>query len=86
MNYQDMEQDLGRPRARLAGLKQVLRAVEDGSARAVVLARDVDEPIRARVRERCEAADVPCVEGPSMQELGQTCRLDVATAVACLLR
>ena len=85
MEYREIAGELGRTRARVAGLKQVLRALEGGSARVVVLAQDADGPIRARVRGRCEALGVPCVEGPAMRELGPACRLDVPTAVACLI-
>jgi large subunit ribosomal protein L7A len=86
MEYDDIMKALSRPKSRLAGLKQVLRAMESGKAAAVVLADDADDHIRRRVRSRCEALGVPCHEGPVMSELGSQCRLDVGTAVACILK
>ncbi len=86
MEYDDIVKTLSRQKSRLAGLKQVLRALDDGRAAAVVLADDADDHIRRMVRGRCETAGVPCYEGPVMAELGMLCRLDVGTAVACVLK
>jgi large subunit ribosomal protein L7A len=70
----------------MAGLKQVLRALEDGKVEAVALAEDADDHIRRRVRARCDALGVPCADAPTMHELGTACKLDVGTAVACVLK
>lgn len=86
MEYEEIVKTLSRQKSRLAGLKQVLRALDDGRAAAVVLADDADDHIRRTVLSRCEAAGVPCHDGPVMAELGMLCRLDVGTAVACVLR
>jgi large subunit ribosomal protein L7A len=86
MEYDDIVKSLSRQKNRLAGLKQVLRALEAGKAEAVVLADDADDHIRRMVRGRCDTAGVPCYEGPVMAELGSLCRLDVGTAVACVLK
>lgn len=86
MEYDEIAKILARPKSRLAGLKQVLRALETGKAAAVALADDADDHIRRRVKSLCQAQGVPCVDGPTMSELGLTCRLDVGTAVACVLK
>lgn len=86
MENDDILKMLSRPKNRLAGLKQVLRALENGKAEAVVLADDADDHIRRRVKSLCQTQGVPCVDGPTMGELGRLCRLDVGTAVACTLR
>jgi len=86
MEYDEVLKTLSRPKNRLAGLKQVLRALETGRAAAVVLADDADDHIRRRVRSRCEELGVKCFDGPVMAELGTLCRLDVGAAVACALK
>lgn len=86
MEYDEIVKTLSRPKNRLAGLKQVLRALENGRALAVVLADDADDHIRRQIRARCESLGIPCHEGPMMTELGAACRLDVGTAVACVLK
>ncbi len=77
---------LTRQKHRLAGLKQVARALESGKAESVVLADDADDHIRRKVRLLCQQQGVLCVDGPAMADLGRMCRLDVGTAVACVLR
>lgn len=86
MDYDELIKTLSREKRRLAGLKQVLRALECGKAAVVVLADDADDHIRRRVMSLCQAHGVPCEDGPTMSELGLHCRLDVGTAVACVLK
>jgi large subunit ribosomal protein L7A len=86
MEYDEIVKSLSRQKNRLAGLKQVLRALDAGKATAVVLADDADDHIRRMVQSRCSDAGVPCHDGPVMAELGSLCRLDVGTAVACVLK
>ena len=86
MEYDSIVKNLSQQRGRVAGLKQVLRALEGGKVAVVVLADDADDHIRRRVRSQCSAMGVECVEGPVMAELGAACKLQVGTAVACLLK
>jgi large subunit ribosomal protein L7A len=86
MEYDEIVKILPKPKARLAGLKQVQRALDAGTAAAVVLADDADDHIRRRIRARCQEMCVQCVDGPPMAELGALCRLDVGAAVACVLK
>jgi large subunit ribosomal protein L7A len=86
MEYDEIVKLLSKPKSRLAGLKQVLRALEAGRAAAVVLADDADDHIRRRVRSRCVELGIQCFDGPAMAELGALCRLDVGAAVACVLK
>jgi large subunit ribosomal protein L7A len=86
MEYEDIVKILPKPKARMAGLKQVQRALDAGKAAAVVLADDADDHIRRRIRARCLELGVQCLDGPTMAELGTLCRLDVGAAVACVLK
>ncbi len=71
---------------RVAGTKQVLRAIENGNIAQVFLARDADEFLLNKVRQACEDHRVECVMVETMQELGKACALDVGTACAGLLK
>ena len=86
MEYESIVKNLSQQRGRIAGLKQVLRALEGGKAAVVILADDADDHIRRKVKAQCAAHGVPCVEGPLMAELGAACKLQVGTAVACMIK
>ncbi|HIU19386.1 MAG TPA: ribosomal L7Ae/L30e/S12e/Gadd45 family protein [Candidatus Limiplasma stercoravium] len=80
-----MDERLKQAPLRVAGTKQVLRAVGEGSATRVFLAKDADGFIYHRVNALCEEKRVPVTLVDSMQELGKMCALDVKTACAALL-
>jgi large subunit ribosomal protein L7A len=86
MEYDEIVKILSKPKARLAGLKQVQRALEAGKAAVVMLADNADDHIRRRITARCEELGIQCADGPSMAELGALCRLDVGAAVACIVK
>ena len=86
MEYDEIAKILTQPQRRVAGLKQVQRAVEQGKVRWVVLAQDADESIRREVQTFCAEHAAPCIAGPDKAALGATCRLQVATAVAAILK
>ena len=86
MEYECIVKTLSQQRSRVAGLKQVLRMLESGKAAVVVVADDADDHIRRKVLSQCAAHGVKCVEGPLMAELGAACRLQVGTAVACVIK
>ena len=71
--------------AKVVGAKQTRRALKDGRAVRIFLARDADpaltEPIEAMSRE-CRV-DVEWIA--SMKDLGQACGIAVGAAVAAIL-
>ena len=71
---------------KVSGVKQSRRAVRDGLARAVFLARDADPALTAPLRALCRDRDVPVFEGCSMRELGFASGIQVNAAVAALLK
>ncbi len=81
-----MEQQLRQPSMRVVGTKQVLRAVRDGKAACVFLAKDADEFIYRQVQALCQECTVPLTLVDSMQELGKACLVGVSTAAAALLK
>jgi len=70
---------------KVAGFKQTTKAVENGSARLVYVARDADDKIRVPVQELSQAKGVPLVEVDSMKELGQACGIQIGTAAAAVI-
>ena len=71
---------------RVVGVKQLRRALKDGTAAAVYLAADADPRLLEPLRAACEEAGVPVTDVPSMHELGRACGIDVGAAAAAILR
>ncbi len=81
-----MPERLAIPEKRVVGVKQVLRAVENGKAERVFLGRDADSFLYNRVNNLCEEKRVPVTAVDSMAELGKLCRVSVASAAAAVLK
>lgn len=81
-----MEQELRNAARRVAGTKQVLRALNGGDAVRVFLARDADGFIYHRINGLCEEKRIPVTMVDSMQELGKLCAVSVNTAAAAVLK
>ena len=82
--------------ARVAGVKQTRRAIEDGRAARVFLAEDADprvtgpveelcREVTGPVEELCREKDIPVERVSQMKELGSACGIAVGSAVAALL-
>ena len=71
---------------RIVGLNQTLKALEDGKAKEVFLARDADHTLRTAVLKGCTNQGVPVKEIDSMKLLGRACGIDVKAAVACIVQ
>ncbi len=70
----------------IVGLKQLRKALRDGAARKVFLARDADPHLVEPVEAQCAAQGVECVWCPSMSELGAACGIEVGAAAAAILK
>ena len=71
--------------ARVDGVKQTRRAIEDGRAARVFLAEDADPRVTGPVEELCREKDIPVGRVSQMKELGSACGIAVPSAVAALL-
>lgn len=67
------------------GLKQTMRAVKRGQAKAVYVAEDVERKITEPLFELCSEKNVLTVAVPSMKELARALGVEVETAAAALL-
>ncbi|MBQ2714587.1 MAG: ribosomal L7Ae/L30e/S12e/Gadd45 family protein [Clostridia bacterium] len=68
----------------VVGFKQVLKGIEEGTARCVVVASDSDSFILDKIDEMAKFYSVEVVECPTKAELGRLCRVDVPTATALI--
>lgn len=68
----------------VVGFKQVLKGIEEGTARCVVVASDSDSFILDKVTEKAKFYSVEVLECPTRVELGKLCRVDVPTATALI--
>ncbi len=67
------------------GLKQTMRAVKRGQAKAVYVAEDAERKITEPLFELCSEKNVLTVAVHSMKELARALGVEVETAVAALL-
>ena len=71
---------------RIAGTKQVLKAVDRRALECVYIAADADAILREKLTNACREADVLIIEAKSMKILGEACGIDVGAACAGLLK
>ena len=71
--------------AKVVGVKQTRRAIDDGLAARVFLALDADPALTAPVEALCAEKGVPVEKVAQMKELGSACGIAVGSAVAALL-
>lgn len=67
---------------RVVGAKQSRRAIREGRACRVYLARDADPALTGPIAAECAAAGIPVVTERTMAQLGRDCGIAVKAAVA----
>ena len=70
---------------RVVGAKQTARAIANGTAKVVFLAKDADAVVTEPLLEQCKAAGVAFELVETMQELGKACGIHVGAAVAAII-
>ncbi|MDP4180040.1 MAG: ribosomal L7Ae/L30e/S12e/Gadd45 family protein [Bacillota bacterium] len=68
------------------GVRQSLKAVENGLAGTVYIAKDADEKVVRNIKDMCLSNQVQVVYIDSMKQLGKACGIEVGAAVACILK
>ncbi len=68
------------------GVKQSTKAVENGVAAEVIIAKDCEQRVVRNIIELCEKASVTITYADSMKQLGKACGIEVEAAVACILK
>ena len=72
--------------SRVVGAKQTKRALSDGRAVRVFLAKDADSRITGPLGTLCKEKNVPVEADCTMSELGAACGIAVGSAVAALIK
>lgn len=79
-----MRNDLERP-SKVVGVKQVRRALANGTVQRLYLARDADPHLTRALEEQAGHQGVETVWAESMRELGRACGVAVGAAAAAEL-
>lgn len=67
------------------GLKQSLKAIENGEAKTIIIARDADERIIKEIKAKCDENSIEVIYVDDMGKLGKACNIDVGASVVCVL-
>ena len=70
----------------VVGLKQLRKALRDGTARRVFLARDAEGRLTNPIEAQCRDAGIEVTWVDTMAQLGEACGIDVGAAAAASLR
>ncbi len=71
---------------KVVGVKQAAKALENGTAKLVYIAKDADPRVTGNIIELCHRNSVEIVYEDSMKHLGKACGIEVGAAVACVLK
>lgn len=80
-----MPERLTKARSRAVGARQTLKALENGTAQVVFVARDAEERVVKPVEDLCRRQGAELVYVDNMRELGKYCSINVGAAAAALL-
>src|SRR5690554_4901294 len=70
---------------KVVGAKQKLKALENGQARLIYVAKDADRHVLQGIMELSNRSGIKIVEVATMAELGEACGIDVGAAVAGII-
>ncbi len=69
----------------IIGMKQTLKAVEQGMVKEVFVAKDADPKVTGKILQLCREKGVPVETVDSMRQLGKACGIEVGAATAAIL-
>jgi large subunit ribosomal protein L7A len=69
----------------VVGAKQLRKALNNGAARQVFLARNADPALTEPIEAQCKMNQVSYAWVQSMQDLGHACGIDVGAAAAAVV-
>jgi len=78
-------EELLNAKRKAVGVKQTIKAVQNGEAKVVFVAADADEHVLRPLRAAIAKRPVQVFEVESMKELGKACKIDVGAAASALL-
>ena len=68
----------------VVGIKQSLKAIENGEAKKVYIAKDADASLTEKVKVLCEKKSISAVYVDTMSELGNMFDVSVGASVAVI--
>jgi len=68
------------------GARQSLKAIENGTAKLVFVAKDADEKVTGNIIKSCQCHSVELVYTDSMIQLGKACGIEVGAAAVAVLK
>ena len=72
-------------KAKIIGLKQTLRAIQQNKVVRVFIASDVDDHITNKIGEACQDKNIPLDNLElSQKELGKICQIEVGASVVAI--
>ena len=79
-------EEIKQAKNKVAGMKETMRAIENGQAEIVYLAEDADQKVKDPLQKKCEEEQVEIEYVSSMQALGSAAGIEVKAATACILK
>ena len=70
----------------VVGFKQLRKALRDGRAKCVFLAKNADPGMTAPIAQLCKESSVQIKWCSSMADLGKACGIDVGASAAAVLK
>jgi large subunit ribosomal protein L7A len=67
------------------GIKQTVKAVENGTAKFVYIAKDADDKVVNVLKELCKKNLIEVIYVENMKQLGKACGIDVGAAAVSVL-
>lgn len=68
----------------IVGTKQTVKALKQGTVNEIVIARDADAKVTAKVVSAANEMNVPVVYVDSMKKLGKACGIEVGAAAVAI--
>ncbi|OWZ84496.1 L7Ae/L30e/S12e/Gadd45 family ribosomal protein [Natranaerobius trueperi] len=75
---------LNQAKEKVVGVKETLRAIDEGEAKTIYIAKDADENIVKPLKLKCEEKQIDIVQVTSMKELGEAAGIEVKATSACI--
>ena len=71
---------------KVIGIKQSLKAVENGTVKTVYIAKDADEKVVNPLKELSKKNALEIIYIENMKQLGKACGIDVGAAAVCIIK
>jgi len=81
-----MYEELKQAKDKVVGLKQLMRQLSQNNVEVVYLAQDADEALKSDVKTAAMAHGARVVMVEKMEDLGETCGIDVPAACAGIIK